>query len=122
MREFSNGHAIADRTVREHATRTAPVRGCVRMVRRAPAARASSCVRHSLVARHRAAGPRRAVIGPRLARNSLIRCPRGAKQFASSSGSLGFRSCGVCRAMPGPRAIRSCLRLDERKRRGSTEG
>lgn len=38
---------------------------------------------------------RRAVLMHRLARNSLHRPPRGAKQFASSSGSLGFRSCGA---------------------------
>lgn len=76
---FSNAHAITHRPVGEHAMRTAPVRACVRMVRRAPAARASECVSHSDVARHCAAGPRRAVIERRLARNSLIRCPRGAK-------------------------------------------
>jgi len=43
-----------------------------------------------------------------LARSSLSNRPRGAERFASSSGSLGFRS--LC-AMSGPRAIRSCHSL-----------
>ncbi|MDI9705469.1 hypothetical protein QM277_19640, partial [Acinetobacter baumannii] len=55
---FSNSHAIAERAVCEHATRTAPVRGCVRMVRRTPAARARKCVRHSDAMHHRSAEPR----------------------------------------------------------------
>ncbi|BCQ57539.1 hypothetical protein BLKGLAD_66010 [Burkholderia gladioli pv. gladioli] len=71
--------------------------------------------------RFAAAPTRRAgIASPSLARKSLDSEPRGAKRFASSSGSLGFRS--RLSAMPGPRAFRSCRRPRPRSRRGSTEG
>ena len=59
------------------------------------AARAAIRIRCGVRQRAHAGKPRGTAIPRTLARNSLSRCPRGAKQFASSSGSLGFRSCGV---------------------------
>lgn len=88
-----NARATADRAVHSRVARTAAVRDRVRLVRCTPAARAGRRLRVVHAPRLRAAATGCAAVSSRLARNSLDRCPRGAKQFASSSGSLGFRSC-----------------------------